>query len=221
MPYCTNCGTKLADDVSYCPHCGKRAEDPGCETSGNSDSSLSETRKTEDERMAPVSRPMRPRRIVGCLDIGLLVMSFLPWIAVDIQLWKDEFSLPELLRIMSNFQDAASSLFGTLYADSQVGQTILSILVGLLAIWVLMIAFLGWDAYCYLVKREGCRVKGAVLAATIPLVVWIGSLAIDSNLGSIGIGRLTIWPWRVCGLVLATAIYAGVVDPDSSKGADG
>lgn len=188
--YCPNCGEKSLDDARFCGNCGKplpTAEDPSWQQA---------TVSTTGHRKVAIGRQ---DRLTGITSIVLIVLSFLPWVTLNLYVVNRSLSLPELLQTVANI---SSSVGDRIPDDMMVAVSAAAILFA--AAWLFMVISLGYAAYRNLAKgnEEAIGYVATVVAALVVIVAcFLLDASISQGSGSTfgvsisGIVTSTSWPW--------------------------
>lgn len=157
------------------------------------------------------------RKIVGALDVVLIVLTFFPWLNLDLYIWYGSYSLPGLIQLVGSFQSQASSWLGSYYTSSDISTDVLFMMGAFIVMWFLMIILLARDAFSYFSGKKKFRKEGPWATCALTALILVGCFVLDSNissnLGVSGVITGTVWLWATLILSAVTLVYIGAVEP--------
>ena len=220
--FCPKCGNQVPDEARFCPKCGNRFERARA-TAASEHSGESHAPSSMFSAGSAGSFFSNPARALCVADVALLLMTFLPWVTINVYIYSQQFSLLDLATQASRINDLASNYLGSSYATSDASSSLAGFAVMLMVAWLAMVATLAVDA----VKRfkDGRGMSGAfIISAIVALLAICASMGVDAdiskNMGSYmgsqaisGVIAPTIWPW----VVLVAAIVCGVFHGKTCK----
>lgn len=218
MSFCSNCGKQVPGESRFCPGCGTevRSAQPAPASPAAAPSPKKGTAKTG----VLGTEVGKARRIIGCMDVALIVLTLFPWVKINLYLWSGEYSLPSLIQLIGNAQSQASSLLGSYWSGSEIGANVTMFVVVLALAWVGLVASLGFDAYSYFASgTRKFRSVGPVVAIVLALIVLVACFELDvtisggSGSGLAGMITATGWVWLTLGVAAVELIYIGATDP--------
>lgn len=219
MPFCSQCGNELEASARFCPSCGASAGAASAQDALRAPAAVA----TSKPASAPATTSAKSAKIVaGVLNVVLIVCAFMPWVNVNLYVWRDAFSIPGLLELSSTIQNYGSSLGGSAYSDSSVATTLGAVTLLVLIVWLVVLVFLGRDAYRYFSGKRGFSTTGAAgmcsLSALSLLVLFAVDQLIASNIGGVsGLVTATLWVWASIGLSIVLLIFAGMKESEFNE----
>lgn len=210
MPFCSQCGKELEAGARFCPSCGASTGVVSTPSAPQAPASVAASRPTP----VPVATGAKSAKIIaGVLNVVLIACAFMPWVNVNLYVWRDAFSVPGLIELSSTIQNYGSSLGGSAYSDSSVATTLGVVTLVVLIVWIVVLVLLGRDAYRYFSGKRGFSTAGVAgmcsLSALSLLVLFAVDQLIASNVGGAsGLVTATLWVWVSVGLSIALLIFA-------------
>lgn len=222
MPFCSNCGKQVPDKSCFCPACGTEVK--GAQSASVSPVAASSPKKASAKTGTLGTEVGKARRIIGWMDVALIVLTFFPWVKINLYLWSGEYSLPFLIQLIGSTQNQASSLLGSYWSGSDISANVTMIFGVLTLAWVGLVASLGFDAYSYLIsKKRKFRTMGPIVSTVLTLLTLLICFGMDvtisgsSGSGLAGVVTATGWVWLALGVSVVDLVYIGATDPARAK----
>lgn len=214
MSFCSQCGKELTEGGRFCSSCGARIRQTGsfADASINPEGA-SQTAKEllSDSRQNSSAGYVK---VIGVLNIVIMILLFMPWLNLNLYLWSDSYSLPGLVEVAGSLYNNISSLLGSSYTSTSFGSTVPAILFAIAAAWLVVVVLLIRDLYMLFVGKSRVVKTGAgaalVLAGVTALVAIFLNMQIGNELGvSVDVVSSTIWLWTtlvisICTLALSS-----------------
>lgn len=216
---CSRCGAEIEQGDAFCGMCGApltASERPPRHGNGSEREALSsrggsaESAASRLKEIAPdpASRidlkPLKsaaPDRVGGIFDIIAILLTFVPWVGLNLYVWSGSYSLPGLIQIIFKANNTASNYLGSSYTGSDVAGAIFVVVIIVAAMWVSVVLALATDAYARLSASRkkpslGPLVGFVCMAAAVIAICFIADTALASQFSKASLS--------VSGIVFAT-----------------
>ncbi len=217
---CPRCGAEPEPGDAFCGTCGAALGVPG-RSPRHSSIPMQQVRSSR-ERMLPSavshSRGSAPdpaeridlkppkgvvsNKVAGAFDIIAILLTFMPWVGLNLYVWSGSYSLPGLIQLVFKANNTAANYLGSSYTGSDVGGTIFVTVILVTAVWLSVVIALGGDAYaCLSSSRKGHSLGPLIgftcMAGTVIVICFVVDMALASELSKASLS--------VSGIVSATS----------------
>lgn len=206
--YCKTCGKEIADGMRFCKNCGAPAVQQSAST--QSTSLVPSSQPVVRETVTPTTSPSQPShartsaQVVGSskestaqsnwtnwvaigADILFILLTFTPWLVLNLVVWSDSFSLPEIVQLFGKVDDLLGDL-GKLYSGSDVSNFMKGALLAYGIGWLVALWSFGEDAFKRITKKKFDAPQKPMqyavgLAVWVIVVTMVINRVIASNIG--------------------------------------
>lgn len=217
---CSRCGAESEPGDAFCGACGAALTASGRAPRHSSISVQEERSFREGALPSAVSRsrvsapdpadridlkPPKgaiPNRVAGVFDVVAILLTFMPWVGLNLYVWSGSYSLPGLIQLVFKANNTAANYLGSSYTGSDAGGTIFVTVIFVTAVWLSVVIALGRDAYvCFSSSLKGHSsgplIGFVCMAGAVIVICFVVDMALASQLSKASLS--------VSGIVSATS----------------
>lgn len=231
---CPRCGAEPELGDAFCGTCGAALRVPGRSPRHSSipmQQVRSSRKGTIDSAVSPLKgeapdlaeridlRPSKgtaSSKVAGVFDIIAILLTFMPWVSLNLYVWSGSYSLPGLIQLVFNVNNTAANYLGSSYASSNVNAIIIIVVAVVALIWLAVVISLGVNAYaCFAAPQKKPSLEpligfvfmsGAVIAACFIADMTLASQFSKASLSVSGVISAVSGAW--IGLIVGIAFLA-------------
>lgn len=202
---CWQCGANVEQGDAFCAMCGAVLTEPEKlprhgnvpvreARSSHEEETDSVALRSTDSAPTPASRidvkgskVSSSKKIGAVFDIIAILLTFIPWVGLNLYVWSGNYSLPGLIQLVFKANNAASSYLGSSYASSNVSTNIFVAVVFVTLIWLAITISLGVDAYARLsasrkTSSSGPLISFVCMAGAVIVACFVVDMSLSSQL---------------------------------------